>query len=223
MPDWRPGPDESGQRPTLLFVSRQHLLAESLGAQLASSGSWTVKVLDEDHPHLLEACRTADPALVILDIDDQLIPGMAMLSNIISALPRARVLVMGDIEPDLVAEAIDRGARGCLTYAASIDEVHDALEAVSAGQTVVPAADLTHLIEGLHHHPQPATPDEPRLSRRELDILRRLTAGQSTGAIALELGISVPTVRKHTQNILAKLGVHSKLQAAAYAVRRGLV
>jgi DNA-binding NarL/FixJ family response regulator len=65
--------------------------------------------------------------------------------------------------------------------------------------------------------------DDRVLSPRELEILRLLVRGRPTREIAADLGISVQTVRKHTQNVLAKLQVHSKLAAAAVAVRDGLV
>jgi len=69
----------------------------------------------------------------------------------------------------------------------------------------------------------PTGPDRGGLTRRESEVLVRLTAGSSTADIARSLAISKHTVRTHVQNLLAKLGVHSKLEASAYAVRHGLV
>jgi len=66
-------------------------------------------------------------------------------------------------------------------------------------------------------------PPSPELTRRELDILRLMVAGASTRAMADRLHVSPATVRNHVQHILEKLGVHSRLEAAAYATRRGLV
>jgi DNA-binding NarL/FixJ family response regulator len=74
---------------------------------------------------------------------------------------------------------------------------------------------------------EPAAPAEgtplPELTRREIEILRRLTGGASTRTMAAELHVSPATVRNHVQNILAKLGVHSRLEAAAYATRHRLL
>jgi two-component system, NarL family, nitrate/nitrite response regulator NarL len=208
--------------PTLVLISPQRLLAEMLAAQLAADGSWTVEVLDADHPGLLAACRGLEPALFVLDVDDHFLPGLATLSQLVAAFPDVGVLVLGELSADSVAEAIGRGARGCLTYAAALGEVRDAVTAIVSGHTVVPAAELTQIIEGMHHPPGDPQPQH-RLSCRELEVLRRLTVGESTDAMAAAMGISVPTVRKHVQNVLSKLGVHSKLQAAAYAARRGIV
>jgi two-component system nitrate/nitrite response regulator NarL len=215
--------DGRSAQPTLVIISPQALLAETLGAQLATADGWSVKVLDAHHPDLLNASRLAAPVLILLDLDDQVVPGMSLLSQLVDGFLNVGLLVLCEGGAETVSEAIERGARGCLTYAASIDDIREAVNAVISGRTVVPPADLTALIEGLHAAPTESQPARFRsLSERELDVLRRLTAGESTSVIAAELGIGVPTARKHIQNILVKLGVHSKLQAAACAVRHGI-
>jgi DNA-binding NarL/FixJ family response regulator len=80
--------------------------------------------------------------------------------------------------------------------------------------------------ERLRQAEPPAAADgtpPPELTRRELEILRRLAGGASTQTMAAELHVSPATVRNHVQNILAKLGVHSRLEAAAYATRHHLL
>jgi two-component system, NarL family, nitrate/nitrite response regulator NarL len=215
-------------RPTagIVLVSRQTLFAESLASQLVAPDGSLVTVLDPQQPDLLEVCRRAEPVLVILDIGDGIITGLDLLSDLVGQIGDAGVLVIGSTG-DAVAEALDRGARGCLSYDASVPDVRSAVDEVLSGRTVVPPSDLTSLLERLHIVPASAVVraeagESERLSGREQDVLKRLAAGHSTTVIAKELGVSVPTVRKHTQNILAKLGVHSKLQAAAFAVRHGL-
>jgi two-component system, NarL family, nitrate/nitrite response regulator NarL len=209
--------------PTLVLISGQRLLAETLAAQLAADGAWAVEVLDAAHPGLLVACRALHPALFVLDVDDHLLPGLATLSQLVTAFPDTGVLMLGELPADAVAEAINRGARGCLTYAAALSDVREAVTAIVSGRTVVPAVELTQIIEGMHHPAGAPSPPQHGLSCRELEVLRMLTAGESTEAMADAMGISVPTVRKHVQNVLGKLGVHTKLQAAAYAVRRGII
>lgn len=205
--------------PTLLFVTRERLLAETLGVLFTAEGSWSVQVLPEDHPDLLEVCRAMNPAVVVLDVDTQVLAGFDLLVKIRELLPSAGVVVLAD-SSDLMPEAIARGARAFLTYAASPDELRDAVDTVHRGHTMVAASDLADLLEGLQPHP--AQVAAIRLSPRELDILRRLAAGESTGDMAVALGISEHTVRKHIQNLMVKLGVHTRLQAAAYAARMGL-
>jgi DNA-binding CsgD family transcriptional regulator len=84
-------------------------------------------------------------------------------------------------------------------------------------------ADVIGHLTGTRPKRGKATIESDGLTRREREVLVRLTAGASTDEIALDLAISKHTVRTHVQNLLAKLGVHSKLEASAYAVRHGLV
>jgi len=203
----------------LVFVTPQQLLGETLGILLAEGGSWSVCVLGEDHPDLLDACCAVDPAVLVLDIGSSVVPRLDLVVTFVEAMPGTAVVVL-DETPHRFVEAVGRGARGCLTYSASIDELREAVEEVAEGHTHVPVADLSQVIHDLgngHVDPQSG------LSPRELEVLRSLVEGESAETIAANLGISLATARKHTQNILRKLGVHSKLQAAAYAVKAGLV
>lgn len=223
MPDGPARPASGSAELNVVLISSQRLLADTLAAQLAAPGSWTVEVLDADHADLLATCRAIGPALFVLDVDDHVLPGLVMLTNLVAEFPAVGVLVVGEMSADAVAEAISRGAKGCLTYASTPEEVREAATAILSGRTVVSADELTQILEGMHHADRAPRRPPHGLSERELDVLRRLAAGESTDAMAAAMGITVPTVRKHVQNVLTKLGVHSKLQAAAFAVRRGIV
>jgi DNA-binding NarL/FixJ family response regulator len=205
----------------LLFVSGQALLAESLGARLAKLDGWAVTVVDAHRPDLLDLCRRADADLIVLDAGKPDNRQTVALSRLVQAAGRTAVLVFGDLDADAVAAVMEHGARGCLTYDSSIDEVRDAVRRAVKGDEVVAASGITALIERLRRDDGPV-PGET-LSRREREILRRLAAGDNASRISADLGISVQTVRKHIQNTLGKLGVHSQLEAAAYAVRHGIV
>lgn len=215
LPAQRPRPGR------LLFVSAQALLAESVAARLADLDGWVVNVVDAHRPDLLDICRRVDADLIVLDAGDRYNRQTVVLPRLVQAAPRSAVVVLGDLDADAVAEAMEAGARGCLTYDASIDEVRDAVRRAVNGDEVVAVSGITALIERLHRQDEP-TPGES-LSGREREILRRLAAGDNASRIAADLGISVQTVRKHIQNTLGKLGVHSQLEAAAYAVRHGIV
>jgi two-component system nitrate/nitrite response regulator NarL len=206
----------------LLLVSGQALLAETLGARLADVDGWAVDVVDAHRPDLLDVCRRTAPDLIVFDAGDRGNRQTGVLARLVDAVPAAAVLVLGDLDADAVADAIELGARGCLTYDASIDEVRDAVRRAATGDEVVPVPGIAALIERLQRANGESTPGES-LSRRERDILRRLAAGDNAARIAADLDISVQTVRKHIQNMLGKLGVHSQLEAAAYAVRHGIV
>jgi DNA-binding NarL/FixJ family response regulator len=208
------------ERSSLLFVTGQRLLAEALGTLLNATGSWIVGVVSEDHPDLLEACRAAEPHVVVLDLGTD-VPEESRAITLLGHLPDCAVVVLAE-SPRWFPEAVERGARACVTYSASLEEVRAAIEGARAGRTVVAADDLAAVITGLQKGPAPGE-RLPSLSARERQILSRIAVGESTRDIAAALDISVATARKHIQNILRKLGVHSKLQAGAYAVKAGLV
>lgn len=207
----------------LVIICAQALVAGSLAAGLEASGAWSVEVLPHDHRHLLSRCRAARPDLVLIAVDEDFLSWMDVLSTCVGAIPDVSVMVVGDLPPTAATEAVARGARGFMSYSASLDDLRSSIDTVCRGGTVVAGADLTRIIDRLADMPAPRPSSRPQLSQRELEVLRRVAAGESTGEIAEALGIEPPTVRKHVQNVLAKLGLHSKLQAAAYAARRGLV
>jgi PAS domain S-box-containing protein len=103
----------------------------------------------------------------------------------------------------------------------------DATTTVHLFRDVTTAHEVEALVRERLAQAQPSAPPEgpppPELTRREIEILRLLAAGASTRAMADRLHVSPATVRNHVQHILEKLGVHSRLEAAAYATRRGLV
>jgi len=131
-----------------------------------------------------------------------------------------------DDDPVRIARYLQAGIAGLLTTDATPAELARAVHDVLAGRAGLAPAQVAevigHLI-GSGANRDHGTPDRGGLTRRESEVLARLTAGASTDEIARALAISKHTVRTHVQNLLAKLGVHSKLEASAYAVRHGLV
>ena len=122
-------------------------------------------------------------------------------------------------------EAMEAGASGYLTEGAALGDLVDATKAVFRGEALVPPRLLATLLNKLIRHRRER--DEAifllsQLTRRERQVLAMLARGADNRAIAEALAISPDTARTHIQNLLGKLGVHSRLEAAAFAVRKGL-
>ena len=135
-----------------------------------------------------------------------------------AALPTEIIALTSVLEDTAVVGAVRAGAIGYLLKDSEPDELREAVRAAAAGQVRLSpqaAALLLHEVRA---------PDSPEtLTERETDVLRLLGRGLSNQEIADELIISERTVKTHVSNILAKLGLQSRTQAALHAVRIGLV
>jgi DNA-binding NarL/FixJ family response regulator len=179
-----------------------------------------VSETDDPAEAVSEAAR-ANPNVALLDAD-QLDSGLpAFVDRIKSAAPDCKVLVItSDSEVGPVVGALEAGASGYITQDASIEELITATRNVSRGEVVIPpqmVGSLLAMLIGQRASRDDALEKLSRLTRREREVLALLADGSDKDAIAGALYISPHTARTHVQNILAKLGLHSRLEAAAFA------
>jgi len=160
------------------------------------------------------------PDVVLMDIELPDLSGIEATRRIRALSPRTRILVLtvSDRSEDLVG-ALKAGARGYLLKSADAATVLDAIRRVAAGQAVLPP-DLTALLLDELAEPQPVAEG---LTERELEVLRYIVQGLGNKEIAAILHLSENTVKTHVRHILSKLNVRSRAEAAAYAVRAGLI
>lgn len=130
-------------------------------------------------------------------------------------------LTMSDAEDDMAA-VLRAGARGYLLKSMEPDDVIDAIARAARGEVVVAPAMTAKLVRLLDDKPDAKGSLMGQLTPREREILDCLTRGKSNKAIAQELAISVDTVKLHVRNVLTKLNLTSRVQAAVYAVRHDL-
>jgi NarL family two-component system response regulator LiaR len=148
--------------------------------------------------------------------------GIEAIRRITAHQPEARILVLTSFAADdKVFPAIKAGALGYLLKDSGPEELVDAIHQVHRGESSLHPAVARKLLQELSHPPkQPPTP-EP-LTEREVEVLRLVAQGRSNQEIAEELVISEATARTHVSNILRKLHLASRTQAALYALREGL-
>jgi NarL family two-component system response regulator LiaR len=157
---------------------------------------------------------------------DLLMPGMDGIEatrQITSRQPGARVLILTSfVADDKVFPAIKAGALGYLLKDSSPEDLVHAIHQVYLGEPSLHPTIARRMLKEISQPPEPR-PAPDLLSVREMDVLRLVAKGLSNHEIAEKLVISEPTVRAHMSNILGKLHLASRTQAALYAVREGLV
>jgi NarL family two-component system response regulator LiaR len=166
------------------------------------------------------------PEVVLMDLRMQDLDGIHATREILQSLPDTRVIALtvtsaeGDVEAAVLA-----GACGYLLKDTPIEDILAAVRAASEGSSWLSPRAATALLEKIRRdHVEPPDASEPAsiLSPRELEILRLVARGLDNASIARELTISPRTAKNHLSNVLTKLGMTNRVQAAIYAVRHGL-
>jgi DNA-binding NarL/FixJ family response regulator len=202
-----------------LFRTGLRNLLEERGVQIAGeAGAGDVAV---------RLVRELAPEVVVMDLHMPGMSGVEAIKQIASIAPLTRVLVLTiSDQDDDVLDAILAGACGYLLKDASVDELIRGIEAAAVGEALVSpaiAAKVLQQVRATTASPEAAETIRTELSEREIDVLKLIANGNDNAMIAAELHISPKTVKNHISNILMKLQIENRIQAAVFAVRSGLV
>src|ERR671926_533606 len=197
----------SGLRTLLDEQDGVHVVGEAAG------GSEAVRVVSESAPDV-----------VVMDLN---MPGMTATRQISALAPLTRVVVLtiSDQDGD-VMDAIFAGACGYLLKDASIQELMQGIRAAAVGESLISptiAAKVLRRVRSSSSQPEIERTIRAELSDREIEVLKLIANGKDNAQIAADLHISPKTVKNHISNILMKLQIDNRIQAAVYAVRSGIV
>jgi DNA-binding NarL/FixJ family response regulator len=206
----------------LVLCDDHRLLAEALATALRANGHQVVAVTTTPEAGY-RAVVEHRPDVCLLDVGFPGASGLDVITRMTSACDGCKVLILsGRSNPDMVNAALTAGAAGFVVKEQGIDRILQALDRVLEGQAVVDSS----LLRAALSLPMPLrSPEGQRLhslTSREREALGRIAAGDSTKEIARAMHVSESTARTHVQNVLTKLGVRSRLQAAALVAREGL-
>jgi two-component system, NarL family, response regulator LiaR len=161
------------------------------------------------------------PAVVLLDLQMPGMGGIAALRQVKALSPTTQVIVLTSHQgDDLVFDAVRAGATSYLLKTAAVDEVVRAVHAAARGESVLDPSVAARVLQEMRTRRREPV-DE--LSRREVEVLSALARGRSNKEIANALGIGEETVKTHVSNILSKLHLADRTQAAIYGLQRRLV
>jgi len=177
-----------------------------------------------------EALRMVEelaPDVVVMDLNMPGMSGVEATRQIASVAPLARVLVLtiSDQDGDVI-DAILAGACGYLLKDSSIGELMQGIRSAAVGESLISptiASKVLQRVRASSPLPEIAEQIQTQLSDREIEVLKLIANGRDNADIAAELHISPKTVKNHISNILMKLQIENRIQAAVYAVRSGLV
>lgn len=206
----------------ILVVDDESVVREGVVAILSYQQDLEVVAEAENGLQALEAARKTKPDVILLDMVMPKQDGLATIPKLKEIVPDARILVLTSFaEADRVYQTIKAGALGYLLKDSTRVQLLQAIRDVAKGQASIHPTVALRVIQDIDHPSELMYTTEP-LTPRELDTLRLIARGLSNQEIATALSVHERTVAKYVSNILDKLHLANRTQAALYAVREGL-
>ena len=199
----------------VMIVEDHHVVRQGLVALIKTVTDMSVAAEAANGEEAVELYRKHRPDVTLMDLRMPVMNGVDAIAAIRKEFPDARIVVLTTYDGDEdIFRALQAGAKGYLLKDMFGKELMDAIRAVHSGRSSIPKPVAQRLADRMAG---------PSLTARELSVLQLIVAGKSNKEIATDLGIFESTVKTHVNNILGKLGVEDRTQAATSALQRGIV
>ena len=198
----------------VVVVAEHDTLATALTTTLVDERDVLFRVPAPEATPAIDLLKAGRAHLAVVDLDRLDGAGFSIISDIRDHSGAPVLAATLEVDPDIVARAFAAGACGMLPVDGDAGEIAGAIRRAAAGELVLPDRDLPGIVNRL----RPRVDRLDVLTPRERETLHLLTEGLGTFEIAASLGISTGTVQVHVKNILAKLGLHSKVEAVRLAL-----
>jgi two-component system NarL family response regulator len=216
------GAGRSGKPVGVFLIDRRTIVRRGLRSVLAVEADVDVVGEADGGPTVFDQVMTLRPDVILVGLGTVGHSIAEFMASVRESVPQVRVFALTtmDSEPRLVYEAIQAGLRGCLPEETDAEELVDAIHVVARGRAVLAPCYLTDLVNLVAQPPFESAhnPNPQRLSTREQEVLELVAQGKTNREIARTLFVSESTVRSHVHNVLAKLELTNRVQAAAYAL-----
>lgn len=208
------------EKPIRLLIADDHpVVREGLRGLLSTKPGFEVIGEAEDGQEAVLQSERLQPDVILMDLKMPRQDGVAAIKAIKAGNPEAKILILTSFTEDRqLFAALEAGALGCLLKDSSPQELIRAIRDVHQGELTLHPVVARKMLD---RRPQDAPADTP-LTERELEVLKLLAQGLDNHQIGAQLVISQPTVRSHVTNILNKLNLDNRTQAALYALRHNL-
>ena len=209
--------------PIRVLIAEDHpIMRQGLGVVLDAYEDLALVGEAEDGEQAVQLAQALKPDVIVMDIQMPVKDGLAAIQEISSSGLDSRILVLTSYpDDDKVFQAIKAGAMGYLLKETRSEQLAEAIRLVQRDEVALPPAIARKLMQEITEPTETKTPEEA-LTPREMEILRYLARGLSNQEISDELQISITTVATHVRNILGKLHLANRTQAALYAVEWGM-
>jgi NarL family two-component system response regulator LiaR len=214
------------KKPIRVLVADDHCLFRQGLIALLNSREDLVTVVGEatNGREAIDRTLWLRPDVVLMDIYMPHLDGLQAAREILRSMPGISIIMLTSSEQEEhLLEAIRLGACGYLLKTLDAKELFELLCSVSAGEAALTKAMATQILHGLQRNYLSSHSNHFTLTEREMDVLYLIASGKTNPEISEDLCISVNTVKIHLHNILTKLQVDNRTQAATYAIQAGLV
>lgn len=209
----------------VLVVDDHTMVRDGICALLALAADIEVVGEAANGSEALKMVKELQPDVVLMDIAMPIMDGLEATRRICKEFPRAKVLVLTQYDDkEYVFPVIEAGAFGFISKVAASSELTSGIRSVYEGDSYLSPSVARVLIEDYQHGSKRGIHDPyEQLTERERDVLKLLAEGYTTQEIANMLVLSPKTVEGHKTNLMAKLGIHNRIDLVKYALRKGII
>jgi DNA-binding NarL/FixJ family response regulator len=213
--------------PIKILLAGQHaLLLQAIHSALDNEPDIDVVAETRSGPETVAEAEDVTPDVGVLEVDTSRGEGLQIVATLRKQVPSCRIILLADGEDlNILIDGLEAGAHGYVSKESPLADLLEAARAVIRGELLIPSLMLSRVITRLIQRRKERDEGVTRVSGltpREREVLRLLATGADNAAIGRALVISPQTARTHIQNILSKLGAHSRLEAVALARGSGI-